>query len=100
MGHRRGKVRTRVVTNRRKTTLHGEIRSTVSAGAAIYTDELRSYDGLDARSIVLHAVPTLLTGYLPTRFCRDCRLNMWADGVMPGRRQADRAQVRVRRAVR
>jgi hypothetical protein len=58
------------------------------------------YDGLDARSIMLHALPTLLTGYLPTRFCRHCRLNMWADGVMPGRRQADRAKVRVRRAVR
>src|SRR5271170_995901 len=41
-----GKVRTTVVSSRKKKNLQAEIRSTVTAGAALYTDALKSYDGL------------------------------------------------------
>jgi len=53
------------------------------------------YDGLDARSVVLHSLPTLFWGYLPTRFCRACRRDLWPDGKLPGRKKADRAKVHI-----
>ena len=43
---RGGNVRTAVVDDRRKTTLQAEVRKHVKAGAALYTDELLSYEGL------------------------------------------------------
>jgi transposase-like protein len=56
---RGGKVRTVVVPNRRKHALQGEIRKHVEAGAALYTDALLSYNGLEgdyAHQVVDHAV--------------------------------------------
>lgn len=56
---RGGKVRTVVVPNRRKHALQGEVRKHVEAGAALYTDALLSYDGLEgeyAHQVVDHAV--------------------------------------------
>ncbi len=56
---RGGQVRTTVVENRRKRILQSEVRQNVSAGAAIYTDALASYDGLDSEffhQVVDHAV--------------------------------------------
>jgi transposase-like protein len=56
---RGGKVRTVVIPNRKKKTLHGEINKRVEAGAALYTDFLLSYDGLEGRyahKVVDHAV--------------------------------------------
>src|SRR5579872_6354601 len=53
------KVRTSVVPNRRKKTLHAEVRKHVQAGSALYTDFLLSYDGLEAdyaHQVVDHAV--------------------------------------------
>jgi len=53
-----GKVRTSVVGTRRKHDLQAEIRSTVTAGSALYTDALKSYDGLDseyAHKVIDHA---------------------------------------------
>jgi len=53
------KVRTSVVPNRRKKTLHAEVRKHVEAGSALYTDFLLSYDGLEsdfAHQVVDHAV--------------------------------------------
>lgn len=41
-----GKVRTKVVDTRKKHALHAEIRDNVEPGAALYTDALKSYDGL------------------------------------------------------
>ena len=43
---RGGQVRTIVVDNRKKRTLHREIDKHVEAGSALYSDDLRSYDGL------------------------------------------------------
>ena len=43
----------------KKKTLHAEVRKHVEAGAALYSDDLRSYDGLEgqyAHAVVNHAV--------------------------------------------
>ena len=52
-------VKTAVVGNRKKKTLHIEVKKHVQAGAALYSDDLRSYDGLEGRyahAVVNHAV--------------------------------------------
>ncbi len=51
-------VRTKVVGNRRKKALQAEVREHVKAGSAIYTDALKSYEGLDEfeHQVVDHAV--------------------------------------------
>jgi transposase-like protein len=56
---RGGKVRTRIVGNRRKKTLQAEVHKHVEAGSALYTDALLSYDGLEgkyAHQVIDHAV--------------------------------------------
>lgn len=56
---RGGKIRTSVVANRKKKTLQAEVRKHVEAGAALYTDFLLSYDGLEsdyAHQVIDHAV--------------------------------------------
>ena len=48
-----------VVRDRTKPTLQGHVRNHVAAGAALYTDDLKSYQGLDAmyaHGVVNHAV--------------------------------------------
>jgi transposase-like protein len=55
---RGGKVRTAVIPNRRKKELHQQVRNHVTAGAALYTDALQSYDGLSqeyAHKVIDHA---------------------------------------------
>jgi len=56
---RGGKVRAFVVGNRTKKELQKNIREHVEAGAAIFTDELESYDGLESdyqHAVINHAV--------------------------------------------
>ncbi|MGH6628687.1 MAG: IS1595 family transposase, partial [Burkholderiales bacterium] len=56
---RGGKVRTTVIDNRKKKTLHAEVKKHVEAGAALYSDDLRSYDGLAGRyahQVIDHAI--------------------------------------------
>ena len=56
---RGGKVRTTVMENRKKQTLQAEVKAHVEAGAALYSDELLSYDGLAgtyAHQVIDHAV--------------------------------------------
>jgi transposase-like protein len=56
---RGGRVRTSVVPSRRKKVLQDEVRKHVTAGAALYSDALLSYDGLAsdyAHKVVDHAV--------------------------------------------
>jgi transposase-like protein len=56
---RGGKVRTKVIPNRKRTALQAEVRKHVEAGAALYTDALPSYSGLAqeyAHQVVDHAV--------------------------------------------
>ena len=59
MLERGGKVVTKVVANQRRHHLHEQVREHVEAGAAIFTDELRSYRGLEAEyvhQVINHAV--------------------------------------------
>jgi len=51
-------IRTKVVANRRKKALQAEVREHVQAGAALYTDALKSYESLDEfqHEVVDHAV--------------------------------------------
>ena len=56
---RGGEVRAMVIGDRRKATLQREIKKHVAAGSALYTDELKSYAGLDAmyaHGVINHAV--------------------------------------------
>jgi transposase-like protein len=55
---RGGKVRTKVVDNTKKKTLQSEIRDHVLAGSALFTDSLKSYEGLSdfQHEVVDHAV--------------------------------------------
>ncbi len=55
---RGGKVRTKVVESRKKKALQAEVRQHVEAGSALYTDALKSYEGLDEfeHQVVDHAV--------------------------------------------
>jgi transposase-like protein len=56
---RGGEVRTTVISNRKKKTLQAEIDKHVEAGAALYTDALLSYEGLEgkyAHLVIDHAV--------------------------------------------
>ncbi len=46
MLERKGKVRTAVIEDRKKRTLQPKVREHVEAGAALYSDNLLSYDGL------------------------------------------------------
>src|ERR1700730_5414744 len=55
---RGGKVRTKVVDNTKKKTLQSEIREHVLAGSALFTDALKSYEGLTEfqHEVIDHAV--------------------------------------------
>jgi transposase-like protein len=56
---RGGEVRAFVVDNRRKHELQKQVRQHVEAGAAIFSDELKSYDGLESdyqHAVINHAV--------------------------------------------
>jgi transposase-like protein len=59
MVERGGDVRAMVVSNRRKSELQKQVRDHVEAGAAIFTDELKSYNGLESdyqHAVINHAV--------------------------------------------
>lgn len=59
MLERGGKVHTTIVDDRRKHTLQTQVHAHVEAGAALYTDELLSYEGLAGRyahQVIDHAV--------------------------------------------
>jgi transposase-like protein len=59
MVERGGKVRAAVVERRTKTELQAHVRQTVEAGAAIFSDELKSYEGLDkvyTHAVINHAI--------------------------------------------
>jgi transposase-like protein len=59
MVERGGNVRAMVVDNRRKPEVQKQIREHVEAGAAIFSDDLKSYDGLESdfqHQVINHAV--------------------------------------------
>ncbi len=56
---RGGNIRAFVVDTRRKKELQAHVREHVEAGSAIFTDELKSYDGLESKfqhAVINHAV--------------------------------------------
>jgi hypothetical protein len=55
---RGGKMRTKVVGDRKKKTVQAEIRKHVMAGSAIFTDALKSYEGMNEfeHAVIDHAV--------------------------------------------
>jgi transposase-like protein len=48
---RDGEVRVSVVANQKKGTLQAKVKEHVEPGASVFTDTLRSYDGLDAEYV-------------------------------------------------
>jgi transposase-like protein len=50
------KVRTKVIDSRKKKSLQAEVRRHVEAGSAIFTDALKSYEGLTEFEVVDHAI--------------------------------------------
>jgi transposase-like protein len=73
---RGGKVRTTVIENRKKRTLHAEVLKHVEAGATLYSDDLRSYDGLAGRcahQVIDHAVR-----YVDGQIDRNGLENFWS----------------------
>jgi transposase-like protein len=59
MMERGGNVRAMVVDNRKKKTVQKHVKDHVEAGAAIFTDEPKSYDGLESdfqHAVINHAV--------------------------------------------
>src|SRR5437762_1966725 len=56
---RGGKVRASVIEDRKKRTIQDQVKKHVEAGSALYSDELKSYDGLAgdyAHQVINHAV--------------------------------------------
>jgi transposase-like protein len=55
---RGGKVRAKVVSDRKKTTVQKEVREHVKSGSALYTDALKSYEGLSEfqHQVIDHAI--------------------------------------------
>ena len=56
---RGGKIRTKIISDRKQETLHGEVKSNVEAGAELYTDTFGAYKGLQseyAHQVVDHAL--------------------------------------------
>ena len=73
---RGGEVRTKVVAKRRKKQLQGLIRDNVESGAALFTDELKSYDGLEAD--YAHEVINHAEAYVKERVHTNGMENFWS----------------------
>jgi transposase-like protein len=73
---RGGKVRAAVVSSRRKAVLQDEVKKHVTAGAALYTDALLSYEGL--ASDYAHQVVDHATQYVDGRVHTNGLENFWS----------------------
>src|ERR1035441_433171 len=72
---RGGKIRASVIPNRKKKALQAEVRKHVEAGSALFTDALKSYEGLNEfeHQVVDHAVH-YVDGQVHTNGCE----NFWS----------------------
>jgi transposase-like protein len=72
---RHGEVRAKVIPNRRKKAIQAHVREHVEAGSTVYSDELKSYDGLDeyTHQVINHA-ETYVNGQIHTNGME----NFWA----------------------
>jgi len=64
---RHGKVRATVIPNRRKKAIQEHVREHVEAGSTVYSDELKSYEGMDeyTHAVINHA-ETYVNGQIHT----------------------------------
>jgi transposase-like protein len=76
MRERGGKVRAEVVPDARRKTIEPRIRQTVEPGATVYTDGLRSYQGLD--SDYMHEVIDHAESYVEGRVHTNGIENFWS----------------------
>ncbi|MGC9969117.1 MAG: IS1595 family transposase [Bryobacteraceae bacterium] len=76
MLERGGQVRAMVIESRRKTELQKRVREHVLAGSALFTDELKSYDGLE--SDYQHAVINHAIEYVNGNIHTNCMENFWS----------------------
>jgi len=72
---RGGKVRTKVVGNTKKKTLQAEIRQHLLSGSAIFTDSLKSYEGLNEFQ---HEVEDHAVEYVRGEVHTNCLENFWS----------------------
>lgn len=73
---RGGEVRCKVVPNQKRKTLQSIIQENVEPGTTVYTDALKSYDGLDAE--YAHAVIDHAIAYVNGRVHTNCMENFWS----------------------
>jgi transposase-like protein len=74
-GKNGSKVRTIVIPNRKKNALQTEVRKHVEAGAALYTDALKSYEGLNEFE---HGVIDQAVNYVDGRVHTNGMENFWS----------------------
>src|SRR5204862_7985815 len=72
---RGGKIRTSVVSNRKKKALQAEVRKHVEAGSALYTDALQSYNGLNEFE---HQVIDHVVAYVDGKIHTNGLENFWS----------------------
>jgi transposase-like protein len=72
---RHGEVRATVIANRRKKAVQEHVREHVEAGSTVYSDELKSYEGLDefTHQVINHA-EAYVNGRIHTNGCE----NFWS----------------------
>jgi transposase-like protein len=73
---RHGEVRVKVVADRRKGTLQGEVREHVEAGSELFTDALKSYSGL--KSDYVHQVIDHAEKYVDGQIHTNGMENFWS----------------------
>jgi transposase-like protein len=76
MLQRGGKVRTAVIENRDKETLHGHVNQNVAVGSNVFTDELISYWGLDEKYV--HSIINHAEKYVDGNVHTNCMENFWS----------------------
>lgn len=73
---RHGEVRAKVIPSRRKHTVQNEVRASVAPGSTVYSDSLKSYDGLAAEYV--HGVIDHAEGYVRDRVHTNGLENFWS----------------------
>ena len=73
---RGGKVRTKIVADRKQETLHGEVKANVETGAELYTDTFGAYKGLQSEYV--HQVIDHALRYVDGRVHTNGLENFWS----------------------
>lgn len=72
---RHGEVRTKIVGDRRRGAVQAEVKAHVGPGANLYTDELKSYDGLAGECV--HQVINHAESYVEGQVHTNGLENLW-----------------------